>query len=237
MSAAIVRAHTEGRVLPEPKLNPRHLRAILVLVRKAWRRTRGTFDEHAYEPEISTHLKIQLERCLRDSPYLSELVRGVFDDAKTIDYQGENLLRKPDLHLLLASPLGSARRDPLLCEAKVINRPKEQTVEKYCKEGMRRFVEGEYGWIGADGLMLAYVRDGSTLSGHLAPELERFAKDALDPLGTVSVTRTPTPDHLESVHRREFVVPAAQGDVSPGPITLTHLWLDARAAAPIGLGT
>ena len=195
------------------------------------------FDERAHEPKISTLLKIQLERCLDRSESLRLLVSGLADDAKTIDHRGENLGRKPDLHLLFTSPPNEARRDPLLCEAKVIHEKNGQTIERYLTEGMRRFVDGEYGWIGVDGLMLAYVRDGSTLSDDLAPELERRAKDKTDPLLTLSVTRTPTPDHLESVHRREIVVPAAQGELSPGPISLTHLWLDARAAAPIGLGT
>lgn len=232
MSADIIRGYTEGRVLPEPKLSPRHLKAILLLVRKAWGRTRDHLDEYAHEPEISTRLKVQLERCLRASPFLSALVSGVADDAKTIDYQGENLNRRPDLHLQLSSQPGSARRDPLMCEAKVINVHNDQTVDKYCEQGMRRFVAGQYGWISADGLMLGYVRDESTLSDLLAPTLERRAKDESDSLGTLIVHHTPTTDHLESVHRREIVVRAAQGDVSPGPITLTHLWLDARPVQP-----
>ena len=227
MRDAVIGNYIEGVKLPGPALSKQHWRMILTLIRDAWSQVRLDVESKDYEPKITTVLALSIELCLRERHFALEVVTNVANEAKTIDYEGQNVGRKPDLHLFLTELSGGSPCERLFCEAKVINDAKAQTLKKYFDDGIGRFVEGEYGWKRSDGLMLGYVRDNQTLEGHLKPELEQRMKISAGSLNTTQITPTATPDLLLTTHSRHFTVKSLMGDMSPGPITLTHLWLNA----------
>ncbi|MBK9370629.1 MAG: hypothetical protein IPN01_30760 [Deltaproteobacteria bacterium] len=112
---------------------------------------------------------------------------------------------------------------PLSVEAKLLGAGR--TIGEYCgKDGMRAFVSGEYGWERREGMMLGYVRDGSTLGGTLLPRLETLKTKRGDPLHQ-RACGVPTLDgEVDSVHERSgLMVPETQ--IPLGEITLWHVWL------------
>lgn len=122
-------------------------------------------------------------------------------------------------------------RLPLIAEAKIIDATKGENL--YCTQGVRRFLNGEYGWGGREAFMIAYVRDGSTIATRLEPYLGFPAQTA-----SYAVEDAPTSlgpgacDAARSRHGRSFlyahIAPPAN---NPGAIALWHLWVDASMIA------
>ena len=117
---------------------------------------------------------------------------------------------------------------PLVAEAKILDAPAAKTVALYCKDGIRRFVEGEYAWGTREAFMIGYVRDGSsidtTLSAFLSQAVDlyphRYLVEALPvPVGSGSS------DLAYTRHGRDFVYGGQRPQTAPGPIAVWHLWL------------
>lgn len=86
------------------------------------------------------------------------------------------------------------------------------SVNRYCRLGVQRFVDGRYAARMPSGAMLAYVRDGREPYSSLAPVLSGVYGNA-----TVESSEVSTPMQIRSRHER----------LARDPIELTHVWLDA----------
>jgi len=85
----------------------------------------------------------------------------------------------------LRSPTESApATSPFTIECKLLDKATDKTFYLYCKEGVKRFVDGEYAWARREAAMLAYVRDGSRVVPDLSTYLERNAAKDDDPYHT-----------------------------------------------------
>ena len=116
-------------------------------------------------------------------------------------------------------------------ECKVIDEPSKKKIDMYCNDGLGRFVRGEYGWATREAFMLAYVRDGSTISSRLEPFLAQGRTKLPDIYLTCSLPESiGEPDmHLaRSNHDRKFRY-LGQSNDGPGTITIWHLWIAVRA--------
>ena len=138
----------------------------------------------------------------------------------------EHLEKRPDLSILLSA---RALRFPLIAEAKIIDSTKGENL--YCSQGLRRFLNGEYGWGGCEAFMIAYVRDGSTIAGRLKPYLAQSAQATNYAVQNAPIAiSTGGCDAARSRHGRSFLyshmAPPAN---DPGPIAVWHLWLEASA--------
>ena len=122
----------------------------------------------------------------------------------------------------------SDRSFPLVAEAKILDAAASKTVALYCRNGIRRFVEGEYAWGNREAFMIGYVRDGSSIDMTLTPALLK-AMD-LHP-GRYLVEALPVPvgsgssDLAYTRHGRDFVYDSQPPPNNPGPISVWHLWL------------
>ena len=101
------------------------------------------------------------------------------------------------------------------------------TISLYCREGIRRFLDGEYSWGRSEAFMIDYVRDGSTIDATLRAFLSRpsarqryLVEDLLVAAGRG------TTDFAYTRHGRNFVYANQQSPNTPGPISIWHLWLD-----------
>lgn len=229
-------SYSRGDAEPAQALSSRQWRLLLTLVRDAWAAVRMRSIVTTHEPMLTSWLAEAMCALLDGDHPAGYLVADVADDAKTINPIAQTYEQKPDLRIVLTRAQGGSLVAPLSAEAKVLNAPNKQTLALYCDKGIQRFVEGEYASRRLDGLMLGYVRDDSTLAGHLKPELHRRKATGADPLQTTDVTPTPESDVLLSTHQREITFMDQHGRFEVGPITLTHLWLDARPVEPTLLG-
>lgn len=189
----------------------------------------------AYEDEITGQLQWILENLLRQSgdvPGFDERVfRKVWRAPEVTNFDGKHPAKQPDLVFDLArdEPLVLSTHDALFVECKPVDRSHRITRD-YCDKGVFRFINGDYGWAMQEGMMLAYVRHGHTLSASLSPVLAR------DPHHT-RLGRPPPPAvalggqahpfaevlHV-TTHQRNFMWPEGKGNA--GEIRIFHSWHD-----------
>ena len=217
---------TRGVRLPLPPIAHEHLE---ILAEGLWQ----AFDYlrvHApdtvatgEEPEVTALMHARLNK-LQD-PLWRQLVLCVGRGAECISFDGSHLEKRPDLTVFLSR---SDRSFPLVAEAKILDAAASKTVALYCKNGIRRFVEGEYAWGNREAFMIGYVRDGSSIDTTLKDYLSRAMELHPD---RYLVEALPVPVESDSSdlaytrHGRDFVYGSQRPPNSPGPISVWHLWL------------
>lgn len=219
---------TMGVRLPLDPIAEVHLSVILAAISSAW-------DELLVggapallagdEAEVNALLEPRLNHFCRTRPLWKDLVHSVHRGRETMNYSGTKIEDRPDLSLAFTS---GDRNFPFTIECKIIDYQNGKGVDRYCKNGIARFVSGEYAWAHREAIMLAYVRDGSTVATRLVPHLAKNATLSPDILQTIShpaprLDVHPTAYH--SSHQRNFSYLSGAGGAQPGPISLFHLWL------------
>ena len=219
---------TRGLRLPLAPIADDHLEILAEGLRKAFDDIRADAPDTVAageEPEVTALMEARLNRLIDEEPLWRQLVLWVARGTESISFDGSHLEKRPDLSIVLS---GVDRRFPLVAEAKILDVAKSKTLAKYCSDGIRRFVEGEYAWGSREAFMMGYIRDGSsidpTLMGFLSKSADsspdRYLVEALPiPVGTA-----PT-DLAYTRHGRSFVYGSQTPPNRPGPISLWHLWL------------
>ena len=213
--------------LPLEPLRKTHLLVIAEMLAQAWRELlvehRSTLLSEE-EAELNSLMESRLNAMLVEEGLWSQLARGVVRGKETLSFDGSHLEKRPDLSILLTN--GSASF-PLIVECKLIDGSANKRINLYCDDGLLRFLNGEYGWAGREAFMLAYVRDGSTVSSCLHPFLARCQSKELDSYLTITLPQLmpeAIPDLAVSNHGRKFrYLRQEHGD--PGPIAIWHIWM------------
>jgi hypothetical protein len=218
---------TRGLALPLQAIDSLHLEIIAEGLAQAFSAVRAsapTVIASGDEAEITALLQARLNAMVEDQPFWGQLVASVVRGAESVSFDGTHLEKRPDLSIHLTS---RSRRFPLIAEAKIIDAVKGEAL--YCSEGVKRFLNGEYGWGGSEAIMIAYVRDKTSIASRLSPYLASPLNTATYAVQTGPDALTPSMcDAAHSRHGRAFLyahAPAPEND--PGPISLWHLWLDA----------
>lgn len=219
---------TTGTKFPLKPIDNDHISVILSTVLQAWQELLNEGSnvlQTGSETEVSALLGPRLNQ-LRDSDSKwANLVSAVSFGSEAINYDGSRIQTKPDLHFILT------RRNanfPLIVECKLIDYPRKKDVHLYCTKGIVRFVAGDYAWTNREAIMIAYVRDGSTIQQRLVPHLITASQKNSDPQQTISPpVHCPDihPLAYQSEHRRSFKYLAGVNGDEPEPISLFHLWL------------
>jgi len=215
--------------LPLVALHFEHISVISKVISNAWRellQTQKATLSDAPEPEINTLMAARLNALLESDFMWRQLVRSVSRGAESVSFDGKHLEKRPDLcvHLTYRNP-----SFPLTIECKIINLDAQQDSDRYCNQGLVKFVSGEYAWASREAIMVAYVRDGSSISSCLTPFL------------TASQSQVPSPylveelpikfdlfslDFARSIHGRTFKYPNRIPPYDrPGSIAIWHLWM------------
>ena len=219
---------TRGLRLPVEAIAAEHLEILAEGLRQAFDEIRMRAPATVAmgkEPEVTALMEARLNRLIDEDSIWRQLVLWVARGTESISVDGSHLEKRPDLSIGLS---GAKRRFPLVAEAKILDAPAAKTVALYCKDGILRFVEGEYAWGTREAFMIGYVRDGSsidtTLSAFLSQAVDlyphRYLVEALPvPVGSGSS------DLAYTRHGRDFVYGGQRPPNSPGPIAVWHLWL------------
>ena len=217
---------TRGVRLPLVAITDEHMEVLADGLRQAFKDVRpgaaATVAE-GEETEVTGLMQARLNRLIGEDSLWGQLVLYVGRGTETMSIDGSHLEKRPDLSIVLS---GRERRFPLVAEAKILDAAASKTVAQYCRDGIRRFVEGEYAWGGREAFMIGYVRDGSsidtTLGGFLARDShrQRYRVEALP----VAVGAGAS-DLAYTRHGRDFVYGDQPVPNTPGPISVWHLWL------------
>lgn len=215
---------TKGLDLPLPALDKRHLHVIAEVLLLAWQylqNEQGSLLNTIPEAELNTLMESQLGEMDKVCPEWEMLVRGVSRGKESINFDASSLEKRPDLQIHLTD---RAFRLPLAVECKLIDVGANKTVSLYCKDGLSRFIIGDYAWYAVEGFMLAYVRDSAKVATSLTPHLVVCSQENQDPYLTEKLPHPPHPvvpsvgELYCSDHGRKF-------SGNPGLITIWHLWL------------
>jgi hypothetical protein len=215
---------TRGIELPLVPLHPEHLRVIIDVLIEAWQDLRERHPKAVLEDDeaaINALMETRLLALLDENPLWAQMIRAVARGRETMSFDGIHLEKRPDLSLYLTRRASF----PLAIECKIIDATKDKNGKLYCDNGISRFVKGEYAWAAREALMVAYVRDSSTIASVLVPLL---TKPAYAVETEVVAVCTAPPDLATSSHTRSFLYPLRMPPGNqPGNIALWHLWLPA----------
>ncbi|EKN9355115.1 hypothetical protein N0036_08380 [Pseudomonas aeruginosa] len=220
---------TRGLHLPLPAVDALHLEIIAEGLSRAFADVRTHHPlavSSGSEAEVTSLMEARLNALIGQDPFWGQLVTCVVRGKESVSFDGSHIEKRPDLSIYLSS---RARNFPLIAEAKIIDTSAAKTEALYCDKGLHRFLAGEYAWASQEAFMVAYVRDGSSISDRLLP----FLADAMTqapPRYAVEVLpascSSGTSDLAWSRHARSFVyshqAPPAH---HPGSIAIWHLWL------------
>lgn len=209
----------DGQLSPPP-LSTRHLRVISEFLILAWDElliSHLTILRTHDEPDINALMAARLNNIRDERPELRTLVSVVTPGTESTNYNGRSLIKRPDLSIHLTRRPSNF---PLIVECKIIDKTSGKRIRLYCKDGLYRFVSGDYAWRTKEAFMLAYVRDNSMIESALTPHLVKhqqkknlFLTEQLPkPVNTVSR------DLAQSQHGRRF-------PNNLGAISVWHLWL------------
>ncbi len=224
--------------LPHPRVPVRYLLTVHAVVGSALAMLRKNPPPRfafatALEDDITRPLQALLEnRFFRksESPRLDRRIfRNVVRAPEVTNYDGTHPAKKPDLAFFLRRehlPVLPSH-DAIFAECKPVDAAHPVGTD-YCDEGVRRFVDGEYGWTMQEGLLIAYARR-QTISRHLAPALTGPRQKRLGaPAAPFRVSEGAASPRMEPLHRtthaRTFAWPAHHGVAQP--IDLFHSWHD-----------
>lgn len=196
--------------------------------------------EAAHENNITEWLEDHLCRLLREE-VIPGFESSVFDQptrgSETVNFSGTKISKAPDLTFRRSSLLSCAidsRQDAWFCECKILDGGSSHGVSNYIKDGLMRFVIGDYAWAMPSAQMIGYVRH--TAEKEFVPTKylhQQFVK--VDPkTGKTYVVLTELlsekvqegaiegalPVHT-TTHARGF---SLRDECAPGPVTLRHLW-------------
>ena len=225
---------TRGLDLPFAALRDEHLSLIADVLACAWAdllRSHPTTLLSGTEAEINALMETRLGQLLDEHPLWDKMVRCVTRGKETLSFDGSHLEKRPDLSIHLTD---RNQAFPLVVECKLIDAPNRKGPDLYCDNGLKRFLDGEYGWATREAFMMAYVRDGTSIASALSPFLVKGRSRNPQPY-LIEDTPVAVPlagsDLARSRHGRSFRYPTRPPprDV-PGVITLWHLWVPVAAS-------
>jgi hypothetical protein len=192
----------------------------------------------ATEDQVTAALRSTVENNLRQSGEVPGFNKRSYDtvirQSQCANYDGTCLTKTPDLFFKLRDDVSEPRPvlsefDGLFIEAKPVDST-HPVGSKYCDDGLIRFVRGDYAWAMQEAMMLAYARDGRSISGHLIPAMAQRRR--MTSLATIQLpeacleTAASACSEAEAVHislhRRKFPWPDDKGSATD--ITVYHLW-------------
>ena len=233
-----IAALTRGVHLPLPALQSQHLRVILETLAAAVEEVAAEHDtmmHSASEAEISALVVARLRAYLvepdigtaQDEPVLlwmwRHLARTVARGEESVGHDGKRIELRPDLNIFLTRQHPSF---PLIVECKIIDPRGKKTVGMYLRNGVSRFLSGDYGWAVREGVLLAYVRNASRVGAALAPPMTENGGTTYAVLHPLELMPGPPANLALSVHARHFRYHGRTApEDDPGPISLWHLWM------------
>ena len=222
---------TRGQRLPLNPIAEAHLDVIFETVARVWQELKYERSQAlagGSEAEINALLESRLNSLWRIDPLWSQLVSSVARGKETLSFDGTHLEKRPDLSIYLT---GKHPSFPVVVECKLIDHGSGKGVDLYCSNGIARFVTGQYAWANSEAIMIAYIRDESSVKESLSPFLASGVQNRPDPWQTHRLPTEATglrSTISASHHLRSFRYPAGIDAGAPGNIAIWHLWLDDR---------
>lgn len=225
--------------LPFAPLSPQQIRAILQAFRFAWSEFLAEPEPHGIE-DVSNAKEVPISEALLrvlctihnakkpPIPVFSDEFQTPISDAGLRNYNGKKLGTKVDFCFRpKVNPYPGRNVDHygLFVEAKPISGGE---LYNYMRNGLVKFLRGDYSWAMTQGMMVAYVQPTSQqLPDALIAYFKRLGN--ANTFGIQDTPRTwPADRHIPrpclTVHERTWSYPSPEAP-PPGNIEIIHLWL------------
>jgi len=226
--------------LPHPRLGL----PVILLIRRVLSRALELLREQnfnladATEDEVTAALRSVIENDLRESGSVAGFNKRSYEpvvrQGQWSNYNGSILTKTPDLCFKLRHDEYEPRQvipefDALFVECKPVD-AKHAAGSKYCDDGLICFVRGDYAWAMQEGMMLAFARNGRSITGHLIPSMQD--SDRMASLNTIDLPAPPVNPFAAATasaeavhisrHKRAFDWLHNKGPASE--IIIYHLW-------------
>ena len=233
MANGFFRAITQ---LPHEQIHWRVFLIIEMALLKAWElmrvNPRKGFDlKSALEDPITEELRVRL----LDEVFKYGLVEG-FDhqvfksisrEPKYCDYKSDSIDKMPDIVIELENRknISLPSQDGLFIECKPVDKT-HPVGQKYCHDGLIRFVRGDYAWAMVDAMMIGYVREGYWIDPNLVKALQK-SKTIITLQPPTPCTKSSPAAYSEVTHitRHDRSFPYPESGEQATPIAIRHLWL------------
>jgi hypothetical protein len=228
--------------LPHPRLGL----PVILLIRRVLTRALELLRQQQFrladatEDEVTAALRSVIENDLRETGCVAGFSKRTYEpvvrQGQWANYDGAILTKTPDMSFKLRHDESEPRPvipefDALFVECKPVDAT-HPAGSKYCDDGLIRFVRGDYAWAMQEGMMLAFARDGRTITKHLMPAMSEPARmkslHTLElPISARSIAAAATAS-AEAVHvsRHNRPFPWLHGKGHATDITIYHLWHD-----------
>lgn len=216
--------------LPHPEIPKRIILLICKVIERAWQLLEEVpppgFDlQSANENTITQALVEVIENRFRKSEEINGFNCALFGrvtrDQKIPNFDKKHPDKMPDIFFDLKRdklPILS-NQDGLFVECKPVDRS-HSLLSCYCKEGLIRFVNGDYAWAMQDALMVGYIKNDGSFK-QLASILNNNKSCSF--LNTISHSEIVRNSIYSSSHNRCFKWPESCGPACS--IVVSHLWL------------
>lgn len=191
-----------------------------------------------YDIDLNTAIENKISEALQqklENLKTNRALEGFNEDFFTIiprsenlrNYNGQSLDKQPDF--VIRPSKRAAGTNPLQYGIFVECKPVDDnhTIgQKYCMDGVIRYVRGDYAWAMPSGLMLAYVRNNRTIPEDLKSYLKgdyNLSCNVIQLPEKCNETTNSNPAVYVTKHDRTWIHPTHNR--YPGDITLRHLWL------------
>lgn len=234
--------------LPHPPLDMRFLLGIEEGIRVAWKSIIANATKHAYmisknckEIDITVDLEFELDKTLAAKTcrvFTDEHFIAPKRGTESVSYDGQKLEKRPDLVFSLKARrpgLDFGHYDAVFAECKILDNNSSKNLGLYVKDGLSRFVIGDYAWTMPQSMMIGYLRTSQELPEGLSRYFLKqktggeFNSKVYNLLGEPVMCPRSNARNLyrvcRTVHSRSWGYPP-DGKRKPGDITIRHLWLE-----------
>lgn len=228
------RSAAVGQMAPIPKFL---MTAIQNVLSKAWRILQEDVGQghfsicNSTEDQITEQLYMilgELDAAGDDAIQRLSDLQSPVREGNVRNFNGDHLDKQPDLAFRPKRgliPTGNTVPTAIFIECKPIDAA-HPIPSTYCRQGLIRFVNGDYSWGVDRAMMVGYVRNICALPGGLSTALADPAMmGQMQLVGQLeNLAYTDSGDAVcQSTHTRTFLLPGIASPV--GHIAVNHLWL------------
>ena len=221
----IIKQAVRDAMLPRVPIEEEWIIEALNLIREAYDSLKLNHSDQLKsfnEVKLNTLLQMQLLTDLKKDVNQHRRIDFVIKGNEFPNYDATKLEMRPDLTFFLRSPPNFVL---IFCEVKILDKENKKTIARYCRDGLLRFIDGDYAWIDSDAIMIAYVFDWSTIDPDLISYLKLKSNPELFKMLSYPI---PVPnvngDVSFTTHNRNFGHEVSSENIS-GPIKIWHNWL------------
>ena len=223
----LLNLYTQNKKLPDNRITENDLNLVQQIISRTFESVKNSTEYYSTigEEKLNTLMEMHFTDLIENDDEISMKIVSVLGEPRSMNFNATSFRLRPDFRVKMYG--ANKRRLFVTIESKIIDETKV-SIKAYCDEGINRFLIGNYAWDVTKAIMIAYMRDDSTIRTKLTTHLQEgnppnSVKFAVKEMPTV--VSEVKGDVSYTVHDRKFKYIHRPKSERPGPITLWHIGL------------